>query len=134
MNDWELLEQYVRSRSQAAFAQLVHRHIGWVRAAAVRQVRGDAHLADDVAQAVFLALAQQAARLHPGVALSTWLFKVTRYASSTALRAESRRRRHERQAAMMTSPMTAHPRDDAMTPQQWDQIAPLLDQLVARLR
>ena len=82
MTDWQLLQQYLQSRSQEAFAELVHRHIGWVRAAALRQVR-DAHLADDVAQAVFLALAQQAHRLHEGVALSTWLFKVTRYAAST---------------------------------------------------
>src|SRR5687767_7417129 len=128
MTDWQLIQQYLQSRSQDAFAELVRRHIGWVRAAALRQVR-DAHLADDVAQAVFLALAQQAHRLHEGAALSTWLFQVTRYAASTALRTESRRKRHERQAAM-----TSHSDDRSMTPEQWEQLSPVLDKLVARLR
>ena len=129
MDDRQLLEQYVRERSQPAFAELVRRHMGWVRAAAQRQVR-DTHLADDVAQAVFLALARQAHRLHAGGALSTWLFQVTRYASSAALRGEARRRRHERQAAM-----NAGERDEtSMTPRQWEQLSRMLDELVGRLR
>jgi RNA polymerase sigma factor (sigma-70 family) len=130
MTDRQLLEQYRERKSQEAFGELVRRHIGWVRSAALRQVR-DAHLADDVAQAVFLALARQAHRLHDGAALSTWLFQVTRYAASAALRGESRRRRHERNAAMLSTQ-----RDEAssMTPQQWEQLSRMLDDLVARLR
>src|SRR5687767_1223169 len=129
MTDWQLIQQYLQSRSQDAFAELVRRHIGWVRAAAMRQVR-DAHLADDVAQAVFLALAQQAHRLDERAALSTWLFQVTRYAAATAIRAESRRSRHERQAGMTSQP---HDASSSMTPQQWETLSTFLDRLVARL-
>src|SRR5688500_10933821 len=131
MTDWQLLQQYVRDGSQQAFAEIVRRHISWVRSAAARQVRGDPHLADDVAQAVFLALARQAKRLHEGAALSTWLFQVTRYAASTALRAEARRKRHERRAATMTP---SPDETSTMTPQQWEQLSTYLDDLVARLR
>ena len=95
MTDWELLQQYVQTRSPDAFAELVRRHSAWVRSAARRLVR-DEHLADDVTQAVFLALSQKASGLHQGAALSTWLFSVTRYASAAALRAQSRRQRHSR--------------------------------------
>jgi DNA-directed RNA polymerase specialized sigma24 family protein len=53
MTDAQLLQQYLATGSQPAFARLVERHIGWVAAVARRRVR-DAHLADDVTQAVFV--------------------------------------------------------------------------------
>jgi RNA polymerase sigma factor (sigma-70 family) len=68
------------------------------------------------------------------VALSTWLFQVTRYAASTALRAESRRRRHERHAAMSAAQHDENADERAMSPQQWEQLTRMLDDLVARLR
>lgn len=38
MNDLELLGEYVQKGSEAAFAELVRRHIDWVQGAALRQV------------------------------------------------------------------------------------------------
>ena len=43
MDDPRLLNDYVRLRSDDAFAQLVGRYVGLVYSAARRQVRGDAH-------------------------------------------------------------------------------------------
>ena len=53
MTDDELLQRYVRDQSETAFAELVTRHINLVFSAALRQVNGDAQLAEEVAQSVF---------------------------------------------------------------------------------
>ena len=59
MTDLQLLEDYAQTRSEDAFAHLVRRHLDWLHSAAQRQLR-DSHLAEDVTQAVFIALARQA--------------------------------------------------------------------------
>ncbi|HEX2101579.1 MAG TPA: hypothetical protein VHF69_12985, partial [Candidatus Synoicihabitans sp.] len=61
--DSELLRQFVDNGAQEAFAELMGRKINAVYAAALRQVGRDAHLALDVTQGVFLALAQRAPSL-----------------------------------------------------------------------
>ncbi len=99
--DSSLLQEFAARRSQDAFRELVSRHSDWVYSAAVRMVR-DRHLAEDVAQAVFLIMAEKAGKL-AAVPLHRWLFKVTRYASANAIRARSRREKYERRAAMFTS-------------------------------
>src|SRR5262245_42438402 len=55
-NDWELLRWYARQRDQAAFTELVRRHVNLVFSSAHRRV-GNQHLAEDVTQAVFIILA-----------------------------------------------------------------------------
>jgi hypothetical protein len=57
MSDWELLQDYVKTRSEAAFAELVRRHIDWIFSVAVRRV-GDPQLAGCSAIGVCLAGAQ----------------------------------------------------------------------------
>ena len=56
-DDAELLRCYADTRAQAAFAELVGRHLDFVYSAALRQVNGDSQLAQDVAQLVFVDLA-----------------------------------------------------------------------------
>src|SRR5688572_15534227 len=98
--DGELILEYVRQRSQPAFAQLVTRHVDAVYASARRQTR-DAELAEDVTQAVFLMLSQRAATLRPDVLLAGWLMTAAWYACKNVMRKERRRRIHEAQAATM---------------------------------
>lgn len=132
MTDLDLLDQFVRTGSASAFAEVVARHLDWVYGVARLAVRGDPHLAEDVTQATFIVLARKAATIPPGTVLAAWLFRVTRYTAAAALRAEARRRRHEgRYAALRereTLPMTNF---DARA--DWQCLSPILDDLVARL-
>lgn len=65
-SDKELLREYIERRSESAFNELVHRHVDVIYSSALRIVR-DSHLAKDLTQAVFSALAQNARSLagHP---------------------------------------------------------------------
>ncbi|MDO8542359.1 MAG: hypothetical protein Q7S40_18120 [Opitutaceae bacterium] len=46
--DAELLRRFAREQLEAAFAEVVRRHVGLVYSVALRQVGGDSHLAEDV--------------------------------------------------------------------------------------
>ena len=70
--DHELLREYADRGVESAFAELVRRHIDLVYSAAARLVV-DRHLAEDVTQAVFVALAQNASKLAGRSVLSSWL-------------------------------------------------------------
>lgn len=126
MTDVELLNQH-RHGSDAAFADLVRRHLGWVYGLARRRLR-DAHLAEDVAQAVFVLLHRKAPQFAADSAMISWLHRAAWYASETAARSERRRRGHEAEAAMLR-PNTV----DSSKPADWQQLAPLLDRLIDRL-
>jgi RNA polymerase sigma factor (sigma-70 family) len=121
--DIELLAAY-RAGSTAAFSMLVSRHINWVYAAALRRV-GDAHLAEDVTQTVFIALTRET-KLREGGSMPGWLFQTVRYASAKAIRAKVRRQQHESEAALRR-PVSG------LADDPWETISPLLDQAVDRL-
>src|SRR5947207_8447385 len=100
MGDWQLLQAYSRNRSEAAFAELVRRHLDWVYSVALRHV-GDPHLAEDVVQSVFVLLARKARDLGPGTLLGGWLFRTTRFVAAHARRTEQRRKSREATAYTM---------------------------------
>jgi len=126
-DDAELLRRYAEDRSEEAFSELVRRNLGLVYCAALRQC-GDAHRAEDVAQAVFTDLARKARSLASRTVLAGWLHTSTRYASLRVLRAESRRRARELKAhAMNASHETGEPAG------LWDQLRPVIDDTLREL-
>ena len=124
-DDSALLRRYVETRSDECFAALVARHVNLVYSVAMRCV-GDPHQAEEIAQAVFILLANQAATLRHDKALSSWLFQTTRLTASNSIRSETRRHRRELEAHMQSQ--LNQPGDDL-----WQRIAPLLDDAVADL-
>ena len=58
--DEKLLWRFANANDQTAFAGLVGNNLGLVYSAALRRVGGDAHLAQDVCQEVFVLLARRA--------------------------------------------------------------------------
>jgi RNA polymerase sigma factor (sigma-70 family) len=99
--DAELLRRYAEERSESAFAELVQRHLGLVYSVALRQVEGDAHLAQEVTQKVFTDLARKASPLVRHPVLSGWLYRGTQFAAIDAMRSERRRRAREQEAQSM---------------------------------
>jgi RNA polymerase sigma factor (sigma-70 family) len=126
-DDRELLRQFADQGSQAAFAALVQRKIALVYAAARRQTGGDAHLAQDVTQGVFLALAAQARTLHRHTVLTGWLYTATRLVASNAVRTQQRWQRREQEANAMNE--LTRDADPA-----WEQLRPVLDEAMHELK
>src|SRR5947207_2559105 len=125
-DDAQLLRIYAEEGSENAFNKLLARHIDLVYSAALRQVAGDAHLAQDVTQMVFADLARKARSLPRQAVLAGWLYQATRYAASKAVRSERRRVNREREAVAMHQPSTG-------TEPDWDQLSPALDDAMSRL-
>ncbi|HEX5223175.1 MAG TPA: sigma factor, partial [Verrucomicrobiae bacterium] len=118
--DSQLLRAFAEAHSDPAFAELVRRHVDLVHSAALRMVC-DAHLAQDVTQAVFIALAKNAAQLTKRPILTGWLHRTAQNIAAQTVRTDVRRRVREQEAATMNELLSATP--DA----SWDQIAPHLD-------
>jgi RNA polymerase sigma factor (sigma-70 family) len=124
--DQQLLRDYAERRSEAAFAELVRRHVDLVYSAAWRMVR-DVHLAEDVTQRAFAALAQNARRLTERLVLSGWLHRTAQHLAANAVRSEVRRRIREQEAAAMNELLATGPDIS------WEQIAPHLDAALGEL-
>jgi RNA polymerase sigma factor (sigma-70 family) len=132
----QLLRRYAADGSEAAFGELVARHVNLVYSAALRRIGGDAHLAQDVAQLVFSDLARKARSLPENVVLAGWLHRATRYAAAQLLRTERRRAAREQEAVTMHSILSEADPDPSRrspTDADWAQIRPLLDQALDEL-
>jgi RNA polymerase sigma factor (sigma-70 family) len=120
-SDQQLLQDYAQNRSETAFAVLVRRHLDLVYSAALRRL-GDAHLAEDVAQGTFSALAQNAPGLAGHPVLSGWLHRTTQNLAANLIRTNLRRQTREQEAVTMNQLLSSAP-DDV----NWQSIAPHLD-------
>jgi RNA polymerase sigma factor (sigma-70 family) len=134
-DDLALLRDYARNHSEEAFAALVSRYVNLVYSVALRQVR-DAHLAEEITQAVFIILARKADSLGDKTILPGWLCRTARYASANALTIQ-RRRQHREQEAFMQSQLDQSAEDlsrqSGATAETWNQISPLLDGAMEQL-
>jgi RNA polymerase sigma factor (sigma-70 family) len=124
--DAELLREYVAAHSEAAFTELVNRHIGMVYSAALRQVGGDAHLAQDVTQSVFIDLSRKSGALCSHTSLTGWLYTSVRFAAAAARRSNQRREQRESEAQRMNEP-GQEPVPD------WETLGPILDKALHHL-
>ena len=126
--DSELLRRYAVDRSEDAFAELVSRHVDLVYSAALRQVSGDGHHAEDITQAVFTELAKRAGRLVQHPSLPGWLYTTTRLMAARVRRTENRRLVREQEAHVMNA-IESNPSSEA----NWDELRPLLDDVMHEL-
>lgn len=124
--DTQLLRAYAEHRSEPAFAELLRRHVDFVYSAARRMVC-DSHLAQDVTQAVFVALAKNAAQLTDRPVLSGWLHRTAQNIAAQTVRSDVRRRAREQEAAAMNELLSAEPEAN------WKDIAPQLDTALGEL-
>lgn len=127
--DCELLRRYAETNSEEAFAELVRRHLDLVYSAALRQVNGDAPLAQDVTQTVFTDLARKAESLSRRPVLTGWLYTSAHFAAAKAVRAEVRRRAREQEAQTMRE-LLHDPAPDL----DWSKLRPVLDEAMHGLK
>jgi RNA polymerase sigma factor (sigma-70 family) len=119
----ELLIEFARNGSEAAFQEIVTRFIDLVYSTAVRLVDGDADLAKDVTQGVFVDLAKMAESLSKEVMLGGWLHRHTCFLARKTMRTERRRQERERRALEMNA-LEDH------TAGNLEQVAPALDEAI----
>ncbi len=87
----------------------------------------DAHLAEDVTQGVFVALAQNAGQLVDHPVLSGWLHRTAQNLAAKIIRTDVRRRAREQEAVAMTKILSIE------SDTNWEHIAPHLDGALGEL-
>jgi RNA polymerase sigma-70 factor (ECF subfamily) len=102
VNDQQLLGAYLQG-DERALETLVQNYYRLVIATATRATR-DAHLAQDIAQTVFLIFARKASQLGREVSLPGWYIRTTQFVSRDAIKKAARRAHYE-------AASTAEPRD-----------------------
>jgi RNA polymerase sigma factor (sigma-70 family) len=127
LSDTILLRRYVEEGCEAAFGEFVNRHVALVYSSALRQLSGDAHRAQDICQAVFIAAAREAGSLRRHPALIGWLYTTTHHLVQRQLRGDQRRARREREAQTMRE------LDQPAGP-DWPTLRPILDEAMQDLR
>ncbi|MEO6568517.1 MAG: sigma-70 family RNA polymerase sigma factor, partial [Opitutaceae bacterium] len=123
------LRCYAFENSEDDFTELVRSRVDFVYTCALRRVGGDNHLAEDVTQRVFSALAKNARSLVHRESLGGWLFTATRNISSDVVRSERRRRSRELEAQVMNETSTEN-----LAAPDWERLRPLLDTALDGLR
>lgn len=127
-DDAALLRRYIEGRDEGAFAELVQRHLPLVYGAALRQLDGAAHRAEEVTQSVFTDLARKADALSRRTELAGWLYTSTHFAAAKLKRTEQRRQWREQKAFTMHDLLS-----DAAPQVDWQRLRPVLDDAMHEL-
>jgi RNA polymerase sigma factor (sigma-70 family) len=123
--DATLLESFTVRHDDRAFEALLRRHGRMVWGVCKRYLGNDAD-AEDSFQATFLVLARKAGSIRNTACLVSWLHGVAYRVAMRARRNLSRRRDHERRAAVM-------PRPNGYAEMDWREAQALIDQEVQLL-
>ncbi len=130
MQDWQLLQEFVKHDSQAAFGQLVERHLNFVYSTCLRELQ-DSGLAEDATQVVFMLLSQKARTFRAGTVLTGWLFQTARFVAKNARKQDIRwRNRSQKGAEEMMHEANRRPSAEA---EVWTQIQPMLHDALGHL-
>jgi RNA polymerase sigma factor (sigma-70 family) len=120
LNDDKLLERYVATHDEAAFAALVHRYGPMVLGVCERMLP-DANDAEDAFQATFLVLVRRAAALDKTGSLGNWLYTVAyRTAVKARVRCIRRFAREKEGSDMLAVAGVGKP--------AWEELRPLIDE------
>ncbi len=125
LSDRELLRRFAAGRDEGAFAALVRRH-GPMVLATCRRVLHDAHDAEDVFQAAFLALARKAPSPGWQESVAGWLHLIA-YRLALKVRAEGERR------AIGEPRVTPRPAPDPLAEVSGRELCAILDEELTRL-
>ena len=125
LSDEQLLAQFFKQHSDAAFAAIVQRH-GPVVYGVCRRILSDSNDAEDAFQATFLVLVRKGASLRQPGKLSSWLYGVANRTArkvklQAALRSRSERKAGERPLPAEVGDMT------------YDELRAILDEEIATL-
>lgn len=127
-NDHDLLREYAQSASEAAFTELVRRHVNMVYSAALRETDGDTSLAEELTQLVFVELSRKAASLIRHPALAGWLYTCVRWTAANIRRAEQSRRRRQLEYQTMSQSLSSESPEST-----WQRLRPVLDDTLHEL-
>lgn len=125
VSDRQLLERFVHSGEEAAFAALLRRHGPMVLHVCYR-VLERFHDAEDVFQATFLLLARKAKNIRQGEAVGSWLHGVAHRLAIRFQEQARRRQDHERRAA------DVHP-EGSLQEAEYRELQAMLDDELQRL-
>ncbi len=123
--DAELLRQYLATKNEAAFAQLLHRYGPLVWRVCQQAIPNHAD-AEDAFQATFLALAQSAKSIRDPATLPSWLHGAALRVCGKLKRSHNRRKQHEQQAVLRTT-------DNGLSVGEWQQLLQGFHGAIAKL-
>jgi RNA polymerase sigma factor (sigma-70 family) len=125
LSDSELLDRFVRSREERAFAVLMERH-GPMVLGVCRRILHAPQDVEDAFQGTFLVLVRKAAEIGQRELLGNWLYGVAYRIAVRARANAAKRRAHERQAVAMAAA-------DSLQEVVWRDLRPVLDDEVNQL-
>src|SRR5438132_2748898 len=123
--DGQLLECFIAQKDEAAFEALVRRH-GPMVLGVCRRVLRNHHDAEDAFQATFLVLVYKAASIVPRENVANWLYGVACRTAQKAMVQSAKRYARERQMPVL-------PESQAVEPDCWRALEPVLDHELSRL-